>query len=140
MVLPFSMFLLFSCSDKEENAPFMPIDEIVAAKTLLIPDKDTKVVSMILNFKNKDAIDCLVVRKSGGDSYSVKIDGNELTSDYVFDYVVQKTDPQNFRLILAAVYKDGNMSKELSLNVDNRWGFFVRNVTCVARVTGSTMD
>ena len=41
------------------------------------------------------------------------------------------------RQVLAAFYKDGNMSKELSLNVDNRWGFFIRNVTRIARVTGS---
>ena len=127
MVLSFSIFLLFSCSDKEENEPFIPVDEIISAKTFLIPNKDTKVVSTILNFKNIDAIDYLMVRKSGGNSYSVKIDRNELTADYVFNYVVQKTDPQNFRLILVAVYKDGNKSNDLSLNVDNRWGFFIRS-------------
>lgn len=55
MVLSFSIFLLFSCSDKEENEPFIPVDEIISAKTFLIPNKDTKVVSTILNFKN---IDC----------------------------------------------------------------------------------
>lgn len=32
------------------------------------------------------------------------------------------------------------MSKELSLNVDNRWGFFIRNVTRIARVTGSIIN
>lgn len=140
MVLSFSIFLLFSCSDKEENEPFIPVDEIISAKTFLIPNKDTKVVSTILNFKNIDAIDYLMVRKSGGNSYSVKIDRNELTADYVFNYVVQKTDPQNFRLILVAVYKDGNKSNDLSLNVDNRWGFFIRSVSRTARVTGSSMD
>ena len=111
MVLSFSIFLLFSCSDKEENEPFIPVDEIISAKTFLIPNKDTKVVSTILNFKNIDAIDYLMVRKSGGNSYSVKIDRNELTADYVFNYVVQKTDPQNFRLILVAVYKDGILTE-----------------------------
>ena len=84
MVLSFSIFLLFSCSDKEENEPFIPVDEIISATTFLIPNKDTKVVSTILNFKNIDAIDYLMVRKSGGNSYSVKIDRNELTADYVF--------------------------------------------------------
>lgn len=54
--------------------------------------------------------------------------------------MVQKTDPQNFRLILVAVYKDGNKSNDLSLNVDNRWGFFIRSVSRTARVTGSSMD
>ena len=140
MVLSFSIFLLFSCSDKEENEPFIPVDEIISAKTFLIPNKDTKVVSTILNFKNIDAIDYLMVRKSGGNSYSVKIDRNELTADYVFNYVVQKTDPQNFRLILVAVYKDGNKSNDLSLNVDNRWGFFIRSVsrTAIRRSPRST--
>lgn len=87
-----------------------------------------------------DAIDYLLVRKSVGDSYSAKINQSELTSDYIFNYTIQKTDPQNFRLVLAAFYKDGNMSKELSLNVDNRWGFFIRNVTRIARVTGSIIN
>lgn len=91
--------------------------------TYLIPNKDTKIVSTTLNFKDIDAIDYLLVRKSVGDSYSAKINQSELTSDYIFNYTIQKTDPQNFRLVLAAFYKDGNMSKELSLNVDNRWGF-----------------
>ena len=50
MVLSFSIFLLFSCSDKEENEPFIPVDEIISAKTFLIPNKDTKVISTILNF------------------------------------------------------------------------------------------
>ena len=59
MVLSFSIFLLFSCSDKEENEPFIPVDEFISAKTFLIPNKDTKVVSTILNFKNIDAIDYL---------------------------------------------------------------------------------
>lgn len=93
-----------------------------------------------MNFKDIDAIDYLLVRKSVGDSYSAKISQSELTSDYIFNYTIQKTDPQNFRLVLAAFYKDGNMSKELSLNVDNRWGFFIRNVTRIARVTGSIIN
>lgn len=123
MVLSFSIFLLFSCSDKEENEPFIPVDEIISAKTFLIPNKDTKVVSTILNFKNIDAIDYLMVRKSGGNSYSVKIDRNELTADYVFNYVVQKTDPQNFRLILVAVYKDVNPAKRKAMAVKNEKRF-----------------
>src|SRR5690606_19800228 len=40
------------------------------------------------------------------------------------------------RLLLRAYYKDGNASKELSLTVDNRWGFFIRSVKRIARVTG----
>ena len=51
MVLSFSIFLLFSCSDKEENEPFIPVDEIISAKTFLIPNKDTKVVSLICIYK-----------------------------------------------------------------------------------------
>ena len=77
MVLSFSIFLLFSCSDKEENEPFIPVDEIISAKTFLIPNKDTKVVSTILNFKNIDAIDYLIgFEKVEEISYSVKIDRN----------------------------------------------------------------
>lgn len=117
------IFLFVSCTSEQETETYIPIDEIIPLDTHLIPNKDTKIVSTTLNFKDIDAIDYLLVRKSVGDSYSAKISQSELTSDYIFNYTIQKTDPQNFRLVLAAFYKDGNMSKELSLNVDNRLGF-----------------
>ena len=134
------IFLFVSCTSEQETETYIPIDEIIPLDTHLIPNKDTKIVSTTLNFKDIDAIDYLLVRKSVGDSYSAKISQSELTSDYIFNYTIQKTDPQNFRLVLAVFYKDGNMSKELSLNVDNRWGFFIRNVTRIARVTGSIIN
>ena len=134
------IFLFVSCTSEQETETYIPIDEIIPLDTHLIPNKDTKIVSTTLNFKDIDAIDYLLVRKSVGDSYSAKISQSELTSDYIFNYTIQKTDPQKFRLVLAAFYKDGNMSKELSLNVDNRWGFFIRSVSRTARVTGSSMD
>lgn len=129
----------FSCSGKEEQEPFVPTDEIISSETLLIPNKDTKTVSTTLNFINKDAIDYLTVRKNGGDNYSATITQSELTPDYRFHYTIQKADPESFKLVLKAYYKDGNASKELSLDVDNRWGFFLRSITRVARVTGSSM-
>lgn len=134
------IFLFVSCTSEQETETYIPIDEIIPLDTHLIPNKDTKIVSTTLNFKDIDAIDYLLVRKSVGDSYSAKISQSELTSDYIFNYTIQKTDPQKFRLVLAAFYKDGNMSKELSLNVDNRWVFFIRNVTRIARVTGSIIN
>lgn len=142
LFIAFSSFILLfvSCTSEQETETYIPIDEIIPLDTYLIPNKDTKIVSTTLNFKDIDAIDYLLVRKSVGDSYSAKINQSELTSDYIFNYTIQKTDPQNFRLVLAAFYKDGNMSKELSLNVDNRWGFFIRNVTRIARVTGSIIN
>jgi hypothetical protein len=140
IILFISLFYLFSCSDKQENEPYIPIDEIIPSDTYLVPNKETKAVSTTLSFKNIDAIDYLLVRKSGGDSYSAKINQSELTSNYKFNYTIQKTDPENFRLILIVFYKDGNKSKELSLDVDNRWGFFIRKVTRIARVTGSAMS
>ena len=118
------ILLFVSCTSEQETETYIPIDEIIPLDTYLIPNKDTKIVQQHQNFKDIDAIDYLLVRKSVGDSYSAKINQSELTSDYIFNYTIQKTDPQNFRLVLAAFYKDGNMSKELSLNVDNRWGFF----------------
>ena len=142
LFIAFSSFILLfvSCTSEQETETYIPIDEIIPLDTYLIPNKDTKIVSTTLNFKDIDAIDYLLVRKSVGDSYSAKINQSELTSDYIFNYTIQKTDPQKFRLVLAAFYKDGNMSKELSLNVDNRWGFFIRNVTRIARVTGSIIN
>jgi hypothetical protein len=133
------VLLLFSCAKDQEYEPYVPVDEIISSETNLFPNKDTKIVSTILSFKNLDAITYLIVKKNGGDNYSVKIERGELSSTYVFNYTIQKTDPERFKLLLIAYYKNGNMSKELSLNIDNRWGFFIRNVTRIARVTGNPM-
>lgn len=133
------LLLLFSCSKDESDEPYVPVDEITSSETTLVPDKNTKTVSAILSFKNLDAIDYLMVKKSGGNNYSARIDQSELSSPYVFKYTIQKSDPESFRLLLGAYYKNGNMSNELSLDIDNRWGFFIRKVTRLARVTGTAM-
>lgn len=133
--------IISSCSKEEgSDEPYIPVDEISSAETDLIPDKETKTVSTLLQFKNLDNIDYLVINKSGGESYSEKISRSELSSSYLFTYQVRVSDPDFFRLILKAVYLDGNISKEISLNVDNRWGFFIRNVSRIARVTGAPVS
>lgn len=130
--------IISSCSKEEGNEdPYVPIDEILSAETDLIPNKETKVVSTLLQFKNLNKIDYLIINKSGGESYSKKISKSELSSSYLFTYKVIASDPDFFRLILKAVYLDGNISKEVSFNVDNRWGFFIRSVNRAARVTGA---
>lgn len=132
--------LFSSCSKEREEDLYVSIDEISSLEVDLFPDKDTKIVSTILNFKNLDLIDYLIVIKSGGENYSVKIDRAELSSSYLLNYIVQKSDPENFKLIVRAYYLDGNSSNGLSLNVDNRWGFFIRKVKRIARVTGTPMS
>ncbi|MCH5716598.1 hypothetical protein [Niabella hibiscisoli] len=118
---------------------FTPTDEITASQTLLVPDKQTKKVSAALSFKNLDAIDYISVTKSGGNSYSNKISRSELIASYSFSYAIQPTDPESFKLLLKAHYKDGNASNILTLNVDNRRGFFIRSMQRVARVTVSPL-
>ncbi|MDR0700783.1 MAG: DUF4185 domain-containing protein, partial [Tannerella sp.] len=76
--------VLHSCSKSDPDKLYAPVDEITSSETDLIPNKETKVVSTILSFKNTEDIDYLLVRKSGGDSYSAKINRNELSSSYVF--------------------------------------------------------
>lgn len=140
--IAFSIIALsVSFCGKEEgrNNPYIPIDEISVAETDLIPDKKTKTVSTLLEFKNLDNIDYLIVNKSGGESYSEKISRSVLSSPYLFKYTVRASDPDFFKLLLKAVYRDGNVSKEISLSIDNRWGFFIRNVSRIARVTGAQM-
>ncbi len=128
--------LFISCKKDKDNKVFVPTDEIAASETNLIPDKNTKTVSVVLSFKNIDAINYISVIKSGGNSYSEKISRQELSSSYAFSYLVQASDPESFRLVLRAYYKDGNASNELTLTIDNRWGFFIRDVRRIARVTG----
>ncbi|MGK6349945.1 DUF4185 domain-containing protein [Parapedobacter sp. DT-150] len=131
--------LLTSCSDDGNNKGYIPADEIISSETNLIPDKDTKAVSAVLRFHDLDAIAYIAVKKSGADHYSVNINRQELSSPYVFTYTIQSSDPESFKLVLTAHYHDGKESKDLSLSVDNRWGFFIRNVSRIARVTGRAM-
>ncbi len=131
--------LLYSCDKEEIEEPYMPIDEITASETTLIPEKVTKEVSTILSFKNLNDIDFLMIRKSGSDNYSEEINRSELSPSYLFKYNIQKSDPKSFKLLMRAYYKDGNKSNEISLNIDNRWGFFVRSVERIARITGTPM-
>ncbi|HLT94654.1 MAG TPA: hypothetical protein VKZ56_08840, partial [Membranihabitans sp.] len=59
--------IISSCSKEEgSDEPYIPVDEISSAETDLIPDKETKTVSTLLQFKNLDNIDYLVINKSGG--------------------------------------------------------------------------
>lgn len=125
-----------SCSDRADQDGHLPVDEITAADVSLIPDKEAKTVAAMLTFKNIEQIDHLLVRKSGGSSYSRRINHDELSSSYRLVYSIEASDPTSFNLVLSARYKDGNTSKEFVLNVDNRWGFFVRSVDRLARVTG----
>lgn len=134
------MFIFVSCSKEKEDEPYVPIDEITAVETDLIPDKETKTVTATLQFKNLSQIDYLQVTKSGGSAHSEKIERSKLASPYHYTYAIQEADPEVFRLLLKAVYVDGNSSKEVFLNVDNRWGFFIRSVNRIARVTGTPMQ
>ena len=129
--------LLSSCNKNNSHEIYVPVDEISTEETNLIPDKVTKSVSVTLSFKNLENIDYLSITKNGADIYSNKINRSELSSPYIFNYKIQKSDPESFKLILKAYYKDGNASNELSLDIDNRWGFFIRKVSQIARVTGT---
>jgi len=130
-------YSLLTCQGKQDN--YIPIEEISASEVDLIPDKNTKTVQTILTFKKLETIDYLSVKKSGGELYSVNIKNSELSSPFTFSYNIKKTDPESFKLVLQAHYKNGNTSKETYLNIDNRWGFFVRKISRIARVTGTSM-
>lgn len=131
--------VLLSCSNGNDDIPFVPMDEITASSTELYPDKESKTVTTTLSFKNLNEIDFILITMSGGVAYSERIEKNKLTSTYQYYYKIRESDPESFTLLLRAVYLDGNMSNQLSLTIDNRWGFFIRSVTSVARVTGTPM-
>lgn len=133
-------WVVFGCTkDDYEKAP-IPLDEITPSATELIPDKVTKMVTVELTFKNLENIAYLKVVKSGGAVMSEKIPQNQLSSPYTLRYAIKPSDPNSFQLILSAEYKDGNESKRVVLDVDNRWGFFVRKVERIARVTGRPLS
>lgn len=128
--------VLAACSERAEPGQYLPADEITAASAVLIPNQQTKAVETILTFRNLEKIDHILVRKSGGTSYSRRVNRDELSAAYPLIYQVEASDPTSFKLVLSAHYKDGNVSNDLILTVDNRWGFFIRSVERVARVTG----
>ncbi|MEC3879819.1 DUF4185 domain-containing protein [Parapedobacter sp. 10938] len=132
--------LLAACGSDGNMPTYVPTDEITASVDTLVPDKVTKNVSTTLYFDDLDGIAYVLVRKSGGDQFSRQISRSELGDAYAFTYTIQSSDPESFRLVLTAHYNDGNVSNELSLQVDNRWGFFIRRVTRIARVTGRPMS
>lgn len=136
-VLLLLLFFFVSCK-KEVNEEFRiePI-ELVASETDLIPDKHTKSVSTVITIKGLDAVDFIMVTRTGGDPYMKKIDRNELSATYNYAYEIQRSDPEQFNLVLTAYRKNGTTSRELILKVDNRWGFFFRSVKRIARVTGN---
>ncbi len=129
-----------ACNRDGDEQAYVPKDELSSSELNLVPDKETKTVSAVLQFDDLDAIAYLLVKKSGGDNYSERIERQELSPSYVFTYPIQSSDPESFRLVLTAHYHDGNVSNELSLTVDNRWGFFIRSVSRIARVTGRPMS
>lgn len=134
------LFLAGSCGKDGGGDPvYVPADELSSPAINLVPDKQTKSVAAVLSFQKLDDIDYILVRKSGGASYSVRVNRAELAAPYTFTYPIQASDPESFRLLFTAYYKNGNASKELALTVDNRWGFFIRGVSRVARVTGRPM-
>ncbi len=126
-----------SCSKNEVEPIHIPTDEILTTDIHLIPDKHTKKATTVLTFKNLNAIAYISVKKSGGSTYSAKINRDELSASYTFGYTIQPSDPESFDLLLTAHYEDEGVSKDLVLHVDNRWGFFIRKVERIARVTGN---
>ena len=90
----------YSCSKDDESEPYIPIDEITVSIAELVPDKDTKAVSTTLTFKNIGEIDYLLITKSGGESYSAKIEKPELSASYPFRYMVKKNRSRIFSAII----------------------------------------
>lgn len=132
--------LIFSCTkDDFEKAP-LPRDEISVSATELIPEKETRMVTVEVSFKNLDNVAFLNVVKSGGAVYRDKIDRGQLSSPYILGYEIKPSDPEHFQLVLSAEYEDGNESNSVKLDVDNRWGFFLRKVERIARVTGRPLS
>lgn len=135
----FASIFLISCSKEDNGEPYIPIDEISATETVLFPDSETKTVSTTLKFKNLENIDYLLVTMPSSSVYSEKIDRSQLSSTYLFKYTLRQSDPESFTLILRAVYLDGNVSRDLYLNVDYKKGFHIRSISRIARVTGVPM-
>lgn len=137
LILP---LLLLSCiNESTEPLESLGDNEITWAEARLVPDRESKEISAVLKFSNWEAVDYLLVRKSGGNSYSQKIERKELSPVYDFKYTVQPDDPESFKLVLTVWDKKGKSSKELSLTIDNRWGFFIRKTERIARVSGKPM-
>lgn len=132
--------IVIGCTPDMPHKSPMPRDEITASATELIPDKETRMVTVELTFENLDNVAFLNVVKSGGAPMNDKIDRSQLISPYTLRYQIQPSDPERFQLIVSAEYEDGNISNRVILDVDNRWGFFVRKVERIARVTGRPMD
>ena len=140
ILITLAIFIIVSCSEEDNGEPYVPIDEISASETMLFPDSE-KTVSTTLRFKNLGDIDYLLVTMPSSSVFSQKIDGNELSSSYQFKYILRPSDPEAFTLILRAIYKNGNVSRDVYLNIDYKKGFSIRGqIETVARLTGTPMS
>lgn len=130
--------LLFFASCKKDDVQDLRVDpiELIASRTNLTPDKETKSVHTTITIKGFESVDFMMVTKSAGDPYVKKIDRQDLSPTYEFTYSVQRRDPEQFDLILTAYRENGTTSRDLILKVDNRQGFFIKSVQRIARVTG----
>lgn len=132
-------FVMLSCTDEKINEIY-PVIEISVSETNLVPDKNTKSVSFELTISDLSVLDYVEITKTGSTKLIQKIDRNEINNPFIFTYKVTENDPQFFQFIVTAYTIKGNASRNVTINVDNRWGFVIRKVERIARVTGRPME
>lgn len=134
-----TFFLMLSCAEEEINDVY-PVIEISVSETDPVPDKNTKSVSFDLTISDLSVLDYIEITKSGGTKYSTKVYQNEIKNPFTFNYKISEKDPQFFQFTIIAYTKKGNASRNITVSVDNRWGFVIRKVERIARVTGRPME
>lgn len=88
------VFFFVSCKkESNEDLRIEPL-ELSASETDLIPDKNTKSVSTTITIKGFDAVDFIMVTRTGGDPYAKKIERNELAATFEYIYKIQRRDPE----------------------------------------------
>lgn len=133
------LLFIFSCAD-EDNGEMYPAIEILVSETDLIPDKTTKSVKFVITVTDLSVLDYIEITKSGGSKYLEKIYRDKTDNPFTFSYEISKKDPQSFQFNIIAYSVKGNSSRNITVNVDNRWGFVIRKVERIARVTGRPME
>lgn len=132
------LVFLVSCGDSKDDAIRWSDMKISASEITLIPERQTMEVSTTLTFSDPEHIDYIEITKIGGTKFSENVKVSSPT--YTLKYKLDENDPDKFSFAVIGHIKDGSVTPPMYLQVDNRKGMFINNVTRVARVTGTPME
>lgn len=134
------------CSGSNSNGSEEVIDEDVTGVSLssespyAYPDESTGQVIINLKLANASKIKSIFVEKVGSGKFSQTLTDMGAASNYQFKYKLTDSDPEQFQFLFTANLVNNKTLPVVKVQVDNRAGLYINQVTRLARVTGKPID